>query len=169
MTFFRMGAAACLLTLISACSPAPDVTDNSASPENGSISYTRGLFVPGSNFHGVHGIVEGPDGYLYAGSVVGQAVYKIDPETGDVSEFVSAPEGSADDLVFDEAGNLYFTDILRGQVRKRLLDGSVEVIADNLPGANAIDFHPDGAIKCYQDIYDKLLVESGLPLNGALL
>ena len=142
----RLVLAAGLLILSSGCADTSNTAAPETSPESAAPAYERSVFVPGSNFHGIHGIIEGPDGYLYAGSVVGQAVYKIDPASGEVSEFVSAPEGSADDLVFDAAGNLYFTDILRGQVRKRSLDGSVKIIADDLPGANAIDIHPDGRL-----------------------
>ena len=40
--------------------------------------------VPGSAFHGVHGVRFAPNGELYAGSVIGQTLYAVNPQTGAV-------------------------------------------------------------------------------------
>lgn len=134
--------------MLSACGgPQPqENADSDSAGQSVQQRYSHDTLVSGSDFHGIHGITEGPDGALYAGSVVGQSIYRIDRETGTVTTEVEAPAGSADDLVFGPNGQLYWTDILRGQVKTRNNAGDVVILANNLPGANAIDFHPDGRL-----------------------
>ena len=65
-----------------------------------SDSHTIEQIVPGSPFHGVHGLTFDRNDVLYAGSVVGQRVYRVDTATGHAEAVVDPPHGMADDLVF---------------------------------------------------------------------
>src|SRR2546430_1781575 len=70
--------------------------------------------VPGSPFHGVHGLRFDKDDNLYAASVIGQSIYKIDPATRKVTTFIPPPDGMADDLAFAPDGTLAWTSIEDG-------------------------------------------------------
>jgi sugar lactone lactonase YvrE len=130
-------AAAALALLLSACAtgrgaqPAPD------------RPWTVTRLVPGSAFHGVHGIRLAPDGKLYAGSVVGQSLYRIDPETGSASLVVGPPQGQADDIAFGPGGQMVWTAISQGIVYSRIGEGPVTELA-KIPSINSIAFSRDG-------------------------
>src|SRR6185503_7748211 len=72
--------------------------------------------VPGSAFHGVHGIRIGPKGELYAGSVIGQSLWAVNPKTGKARIVVPPPQGMADDLGFGPGGQMVWTAIIDGIV-----------------------------------------------------
>jgi sugar lactone lactonase YvrE len=129
------------LAMLIACAPA----DRDASPDDDATKLE--LLVPGSSFHGVHGLIVTADGRLLAGSVVGQAIYLVSPETGAVSEWIGPPQGEADDLAEGPNGRLAWTSFLAGKVHARTGGaGPVEVIAEGLPAANSLDFAPDGRL-----------------------
>ena len=44
-----------------------------------SAEWKREWLVPGGPFRGIHGLVVGPDGMLYVGSVMGQTIHRVDP------------------------------------------------------------------------------------------
>src|ERR1044071_3244471 len=73
---------------------------DAANAEPTSERYQLDRLVPASSFHGVHGLAFDAHDVLYAGSVVGHSIYRVDTKTGAVTTFVGAPEGMADDLVF---------------------------------------------------------------------
>ena len=104
------------------------------------------LVVPGSPFHGVHGITVTPEGEILVGSVVGQAVYRVDRETGEVTEVIGPPEGMADDLEVGPDGTLAWTAFLIGKVYARSPGGEVRVLAEDLPQANSIAWSEDGRL-----------------------
>jgi hypothetical protein len=91
--------------------------------------YKKDVLVKGSAFHGIHGITTGSDGMLYAGSVVGQAIYNIDPMSGKVETYVPPPEGMADDLEFGPDGTLVWTSYRLGVVHARKGNGPIRVLA----------------------------------------
>ena len=100
--------------------------------------------VPGSAFHGVHGIRFAPDGQLYAGSVIGQTLYSVNAETGEWRVIEPPPKGMADDIAFGANGQVVWTAISAGTVyTKRGPKAPVEVLAKDLPGANSVVFSPD--------------------------
>lgn len=99
--------------------------------------------VPGSAFHGVHGIRFSPTGELYAGSVAGQTLYAVDPQAGAVSTVVGPPKGMADDIAFGPGGQVVWTAISDGIVWSRKGDGPVEKLA-SIVSINAIAFSRDG-------------------------
>jgi hypothetical protein len=47
--------------------------------------------VPGSPFRSLHGLAFGPDAKIYAGSVVGQSIHRVDPDTGASEVFIPPP------------------------------------------------------------------------------
>ena len=104
--------------------------------------YELKRLLPASQFHGVHGLAFDADDTLYAGSVVGHSIYRVDTRTGAVSTFVGAPDGMADDLVFLADGTVVWTSIQHGVVRARKGDGPVRKLAD-LVSINSINVRKD--------------------------
>ena len=84
----------------------------SAMPTVVDPGYKIQILVPGSYFHGIHGLAFDSQDNLYAGSVVGQSIYHVDTDTGDVNVFIGPPNGMADDLEFGPDGRIYYTSIL---------------------------------------------------------
>lgn len=110
-------------------------------------SYVTQFLVPGSHFHGIHGLAFDRDDQLFAGSVVGQAVYKIQVETGEVETAVPAPEGMADDIAFGPEGAMAWTSFLTGIVHARAKpDQPIKQLATGLPGINSLAFTKDGRL-----------------------
>ena len=126
--------------------------------------YLVQYLVPGSDFLSIHGLTFDRDDALYVGSVMGQAIYQVDTRTGDSSVFIGPPQGMADDLEFGPDGSLVWTSILTGTVHARRPDGRVVVLADNLPGVNAIAFRGDGRLFVTQVLWGDALWE--LDPNG---
>ena len=140
-----------LLFAVLGCSPESetDASDVDASllAETGPIAVVEG--VPyGQSFHGIHGMTFGPDDTLYAGSVVGQATYEVDTESGAVSEYLSPPLGMADDLEWSPDGSqVAWTAFMLGKVFARTgEDGEIVELASGLPGANSIAYKQDGRL-----------------------
>jgi len=102
--------------------------------------------VPGSAFHGVHGIRFSPNGQLYAGSVIGQTLYAVNPQTGAWRVVEPPPRGMADDIAFGPGDQIVWTAISTGTVYTKRSNGPVEVLAKDLPGANSVVFAPDGKL-----------------------
>ena len=110
-----------------------------ASAAPASDTHTIERLVPASPFHGVHGLAFDANDVLYAGSVVGQAVYRVDTRTGKVETVVGAPEGMADDLVFLADGTMVWTSISQNVVRARKGNGPIRVLAKDLASVNSIN------------------------------
>ena len=98
----------------------------------------------GSPFHGVHGLRFDPDGTLYAVSVIGQSVLRVDAATGAVETFVGPREGMADDLAIHPDGTFVWTAIEDGIVYTRSPDGAITRLMEDQKGVNAVSFSPDG-------------------------
>ncbi|HEY7641404.1 MAG TPA: SMP-30/gluconolactonase/LRE family protein [Steroidobacteraceae bacterium] len=107
--------------------------------------YTLDRLVPGSEFHGIHGLAFDAHDRLYAGSVVGHSIYSVDTAGGSVRTFVGPPEGMADDLVFLADGTVAWTSIQHGVVRARKGNGAVRKLAE-LVSVNSINVRPDGRL-----------------------
>ncbi|HEX7822165.1 MAG TPA: SMP-30/gluconolactonase/LRE family protein [Sphingobium sp.] len=96
-----------------------------------------------SRLHGANGLRTGPDGRIYVAQVAGSQISAIDPDTGEI-ETISAMGGNIvapDDLVFDDEGNLYVTEITEGRVSRLAPDGRYDVVYGETPVANPITFH----------------------------
>jgi sugar lactone lactonase YvrE len=122
----------CTLALTALCAAAA----SGAAPT--SETYIVERIVAPSPFHGVHGLTFDRSDVLYAGSVVGESIYRVDARTGAVETFVGPPQGMADDLVFLADGTLVWTAISQGVVRSRTPDGRVREIA-RLASINSIN------------------------------
>jgi sugar lactone lactonase YvrE len=118
---------------------------HAANAQPTSERYQLDRLVPPSAFHGVHGLAFDAQGVLYAGSVVGHSIYRVDTATGAVNSFVGAPDGMADDLVFLADGTVVWTSIQHGVVRARKGDGPINKLAD-LVSVNSINVRKDGRL-----------------------
>ena len=121
------------------------VSLHAASAQPTSERYQLDRLVPPSDFHGVHGLAFDAQERLYAGSVVGHSIYRVDTATGAVKSFVGAPEGMADDLVFLADGTVVWTSIQHGVVRARKGNGPITKLAD-LVSVNSINVGKDGRL-----------------------
>jgi sugar lactone lactonase YvrE len=96
-----------------------------------------------SRLQSANGIRTGADGRIYIAQVAGSRVSAIDVDTGEIETI--SPTGAGitgpDDLVFDDEGNLYCTEITRDRVTVMRKDGSYGVVADGINVANPITFH----------------------------
>ena len=100
---------------------------------------------PPSALFGANGMQFGPDGRLYVAQAMGSQVTAIDTRNGDL-EVIAANGGpitGPDDVAFDSAGNMYSTEVMSAQVTMRAPDGTVTVVADNLPSANGVTVFND--------------------------
>jgi sugar lactone lactonase YvrE len=141
-------------------------------------SVTR-LTLP-SRLSGANGIRTGADGRIYIASVPSSSISAINPDTGAI-EVISPLGGdivAPDDLVFDEAGNLYVTEITLGRVSMRAPNGKMSVIAGDMPVANPITYHQGRLIagECRMDArimeLDRnggapRLIKDGIPMANA--
>src|SRR5438105_718864 len=102
--------------------------------------------VPGSAFHGVHGLAIDKAGHLFAGSVAGAALYEVDIAGGTAKVAIPAPIGMADDIAFAPDGTMAWTGFLTGDLYSRKGDGPVKKLASGLPGINSLAFRKDGRL-----------------------
>jgi hypothetical protein len=94
--------------------------------------YNQQFLVPGSWFHGVHGLAFNKDDQLFAGSVIGQTIYRVQVDSGEVDRVIDPPMGMADDIAFADDGTMAWTAFLLGKVYIRKPNGKtieVELIA----------------------------------------
>jgi sugar lactone lactonase YvrE len=102
--------------------------------------------VPGSAFHGVHGLGIDKAGHLFAGSVAGATLYEVDTATGAAKVAIPAPVGMADDIAFAPDGTMAWTGFLSGDLYARKGDGPIKKLASGLPGINSLAFRKDGRL-----------------------
>jgi sugar lactone lactonase YvrE len=134
-----------LAAFIGACMPS----------HNASVAQLQTL-VPGSALHAPNGISFGPDGYLYAGSVGAQSIFRIDTRNGSVELVVPAPAGEADDVAFAPDGTLVWTALVAGEIRALRADGTVSTIVTDYALINPLDFSDDGRLFAGQIGFDRL-------------
>ncbi len=118
----------------------------SAAAAEGLSGYTLEEVVPGSAFHGIHGITFTSSNQILAGSVLGRSIYEIDADTGEASIYIGPPEGMADDLEEGPNGALGWTAFLDGKYYLRTKDGETLTLAEGLPGLNSTAWSPDGRL-----------------------
>lgn len=109
-------------------------------------AWQRDALVPGSPIRGMHGLDFGPDGMIYAGSVVGQAIHRIDPSNGTSELVVAPPAGEADDIEFGPDGTMYWTGFSQGTMNARDPDGTLRVLARGLTGLNSLALDARGRL-----------------------
>jgi sugar lactone lactonase YvrE len=120
---------------------APPAADAAPPPPR---EYSQRILVPGSWFHGVHGLAFNKDDQLFAGSVLGQTIYKVQVDSGEVDRVVDPPGGMADDIAFAEDGTMAWTAFLMGKVYVRRGNKTVEITG--FSGPNSLAFAKDGRL-----------------------
>lgn len=111
--------------------------------------YRQQLLVPGSWFHGVHGLAFNKDDQLFAGSVIGQTIYRVQVDSGDVDVFIEGPGsiGMADDIAFADDGTMGWTGFLTGKVYIRRPNANKNIeVATGMSGPNSLAFTKDGRL-----------------------
>ncbi len=124
--------------------------------------YEIQILVPGSHFHGIHGLTFDSQDNLYAGSVVGRAIYSVNTNTGEVKVFIGPPNGMADDVEFGPDERIYYTSFLEGKLRCKGADGKITVLAEGLPGINSLAFNNEGRLFATQVFLGDALYEIDL-------
>ncbi|ANW04484.1 SMP-30/gluconolactonase/LRE family protein [Bradyrhizobium icense] len=124
-----------------------------------SQTYEVTKLVPGSAFHGVHGLGVDKAGRLFAGSVAGAALYEVDRASGTAKIAVPSPEGMSDDIAFAPDGTMAWTAFLTGDLYSRKGDGPVKKLASGLPGINSLAFRKDGRLYATQVFLGDALYE----------
>jgi streptogramin lyase len=109
-------------------------------------TYEVTKLVPGSAFHGVHGLGIDSAGRLFAGSVAGAALYEVDRGNGTAKIAIPSPEGMADDIAFAPDGTMAWTGFLIGDLYSRKGDGAIKKLASGLPGINSLAYRKDGRL-----------------------
>lgn len=96
-----------------------------------------------SRLAGANGIRTGSDGRIYVAQVAGSRVSTLDPDSGEVSALTAVGGGitAPDDLVFDDEGNLYCTEITLNRVSVLRPNGTAQVLQGEINTANPITFH----------------------------
>ena len=156
----RLLAAALLTAALSGCGDDGAATGQGLLDAEGTRDpWLVQYLVPGADFLGVHGLTFDADDNLYVGSVIGQTIYRVDTTTGEAEIFVGPPEGMADDLEFGPDGTLVWTSLLTGKVHARSPDGSIRVLAEDLPGINSVAFDNDGRLFVTQVLWGDALWE----------
>lgn len=122
-------------------------------------TYEVTKLVPGSAFHGVHGLGIDKSGRLFAGSVAGAALYEVDRNSGTAKIAVPSPEGMSDDIAFAPDGTMAWTAFLTGDLYSRKGDGAVKKLASGLPGINSLAFRKDGRLYATQVFLGDALYE----------
>jgi sugar lactone lactonase YvrE len=109
-------------------------------------TYEVTKLVPGSAFHGVHGLGIDKAGRMFAGSVAGAALYEVDLNNGTAKIAIPTPEGMADDIAFAPDGTMAWTGFLTGDLYSRKADGPIKKLASGLPGINSLAYRKDGRL-----------------------
>src|SRR4051812_19193432 len=109
-------------------------------------AYEVTQLVPGSAFHGVHGLGIDKSGRLFAGSVAGAALYEVDRRNGTAQIAVPSPEGMADDIAFAREGTMAWTGFWAGDLYARKRDGPIKKLGSGLPGINSLAYRKAGRL-----------------------
>ena len=98
-----------------------------------------------SRLFGSNGMRFGPDGLLYVAQCFGNTISAFDIATGarkDVNRN-GGPIKAPDDIAFDSHGVMYVTEFFNARVMTMSPQGKVDVLIDNVPGANGITTYRD--------------------------
>jgi sugar lactone lactonase YvrE len=137
--------------------------------------------VPPAALIGANGLRWGPDARLYVAQAFGGQVSAVDVASG-LADVISPANGSIiapDDLAFDSHGSMFATEVMSARVSARRPNGTVDVIAADVPVANGItvhadrifmsEFNPDGRIlELFADGATPQVIASRLMMPNAL-
>lgn len=114
-----------------------------ADPPTVDAGWTVQRITPPSRLFGANGLRTGPDGRIYIAQVSGSQISALDITSGRIEAI--SPKGSdivaPDDLVFDDAGNIYATEVLNGRVAVLDTKGHSRVLRGDMPVANGITMY----------------------------
>jgi sugar lactone lactonase YvrE len=115
----------------------------SPSPTGLAEGWTLERVTKPSRLYSANGIRAGKDGRIYVAQVAGSQVSAVDPDTGAIETISPIGGGISgpDDLVFDDHGNLYCTEICNARVSMMRPDGTTKILTGGIPVANPITFH----------------------------
>lgn len=130
---------------------------------------------------GANGLRWGPDGRLFVAQAFGGQVSAVDLASGAVA-VISPANGSIlapDDLAFDSHGTMFATEVMSARVSAYRANGTIDVIAADVPVANGItvhgdrifmsEFNPEGRIlELFADGAAPRVIASGLMMPNAL-
>tara|TARA_B100000900_G_scaffold406657_1_gene418027 strand:+ start:2416 stop:4035 length:1620 start_codon:yes stop_codon:yes gene_type:complete len=145
------------LLLVGACSGNNEEVTTSIPEESASVA----LFKSGAEISGVNGIHFGPDGMLYATSVIGSTISVVDTQAKKIVSEYGPDQGvyGPDDIAFNSKGDFFWTSILTGQIAGFLNDGTLVTAANLGPGVNPITFSDDDRLFVSQCFFDTGLFE----------
>ena len=86
------------------------------------------------------------DDQLFAGSVIGQTIYRVQVDSGEVDRVIDPPIGMADDIAFADDGTMAWTAFLLGKVYIRKPNGKTIEVANGMGGPNSLAFGKDGRL-----------------------
>ncbi len=115
------------------------------------------VLIKGSPLRGSNGVLWGPDGKLYLGSVWHNAAFVVDPETGELEE-IEGTKGT-DDVALHPDGRLFFNWITTGEVGVMDTSGKVSVAAQLPIGNDGIAISKDGRVFISGQFADSHLFE----------
>src|SRR5580765_1113836 len=141
-----MGLGRVLVSAVLALAVASGALAQQAAAPAAAKEYNQQILVPGSWFHGVHGLAFNKDDQLFAGSVIGQTIYRVQIDSGEVDRVVEPPIGMADDIAFADDGTMAWTAFLLGKVYIRKPNGKTIEVANGLGGPNSLAFGKDGRL-----------------------
>lgn len=113
-----------------------------------------------SVLNGPNGIYVGPDGKVYAASVIGDEITVHDPRNGKVLDRIGPERGvhGPDDLFVTSDGTIYWTELIAGNVGMLKPDGTFRVQFVG-PGVNPITMSDDGRLFVARDFLGNGLFE----------
>ena len=141
-----MGLGRVLAAMVLALGVTGGALAQQATPPAPAKEYNQQILVPGSWFHGVHGLAFNKDDQLFAGSVIGQSIYRVQVDSGEVDRFIGEPNGMADDIAFADDGTMAWTAFLLGKVFIRKPNGKIIEVANGMAGPDSLAFGKDGRL-----------------------
>src|SRR5436190_16955586 len=162
MRMVRLVWSALLALAVAGSAVAQQAPTASEAPPAPAKEYNQQILVPGSWFHGVHGLAFSKDGRLFVSEVfLGDALYEVDVKNVDKPEFKSIPRSDlrriAEKLgglngfeINKDDGQLYGPLWFKGQAVKINVDtGAIEVIASGFKIPAAVNIDPQSRDDLY--------------------
>ena len=121
-------------------------------------AYKVTQLVNGSHFYGgLNGLAFDNNDQLFVATVGGVSIFKVDAQSGQSELYMGPPNGGADDIVFGPDNTMYWTAFFLGKVFKKTPDGKITLLAEGMPGANALDLNSKGELYVTQVFFGDAL------------
>ena len=78
--------------------------------------------------------------------MIGQTIYRVQVDLGEVDRVIDPPMGMADDIAFADDGTMAWTAFLLGKVYIRKPNGKTIEVANGMGGPNSLAFGKDGRL-----------------------